>query len=95
MDSVVENLVLGGYSIDTPVAIVIQHRGRIKSCAARWGSIADIVREEGVIRCMMIVVGRVLGGDYELSKLYDKQFSHMFRDGVEADSNESLRRYFP
>lgn len=87
MDSVVENLVLGGYSIDTPVAIVIRASWPDqKILRGTLGTIADIVREEGVIRQAMIVVGRVLGGDYELSKLYDKQFSHMFRDGVEADS---------
>lgn len=86
MDSVVENLVLGGYSIDTPVAIVIRASWPDqKILRGTLGTIADIVREEGVIRQAMIVVGRVLGGDYELSKLYDKQFSHMFRDGVEAE----------
>lgn len=85
MDSVVENLVLGGYSIDTPVAIVIRASWPDqKILRGTLGTIADIVRKEGVIRQAMIIVGRVLDADYELSKLYDKQFSHMFRDGVDS-----------
>ena len=39
-----------------------------------------MVAEEGVIRQAMIVVSRVLNTDYELSKLYDKGFAHMYRD---------------
>jgi precorrin-4/cobalt-precorrin-4 C11-methyltransferase len=31
----------------------------------------------------MIVVGRVLDTDYELSKLYDSSFTTMFRQGTD------------
>ncbi len=41
-------------------------------------TIADIVAKEGVLRQAMIV-SHVLDSEYELSKLYDKGFAHMYR----------------
>ena len=80
LDSVVAELVKGGYAPTTPVAIVVKAswpdqriiRGTLET-------IADIVSKEGVLRQAMIVVSKVLDSDYELSKLYDKGFSPMYR----------------
>ena len=46
-------------------------------------TIADVIHAEGVVRQAMIVVGRVLDTDYELSKLYDSSFTTMFRQGTD------------
>ena len=81
IDKVAAELIEGGYDKTTPVAIVVKAswpdqriiRGTLET-------IADVVVEEGVIRQAMIVVSRVLDTDYELSKLYDKGFAHMYRD---------------
>ena len=81
IDNVAAELIQGGYDKTTPVAIVVKAswpdqriiRGTLET-------IADVVAEEGVIRQAMIVVSRVLDTDYELSKLYDKGFAHMYRD---------------
>ena len=81
IDKVAAELIEGGYDKTTPVAIVVKAswpdqriiRGTLET-------IADVVSEEGVIRQAMIVVSRVLDTDYELSKLYDKGFAHMYRD---------------
>ena len=81
IDKVASELIEGGYDKTTPVAIVVKAswpdqriiRGTLET-------IADVVAEEGVIRQAMIVVSRVLDTDYELSKLYDKGFAHMYRD---------------
>ncbi len=81
IDKVAAELIEGGYDKKTPVAIVVKAswpdqriiRGTLET-------IADVVAEEGVIRQAMIVVSRVLDTDYELSKLYDKGFAHMYRD---------------
>lgn len=83
IDEVMKQLMDGGYSEDTPVAIVVRAtwpdqrilRGTI-------GTIADIIHEAGVTRQAMIIVGRVLDSEYELSKLYDSQFTTMFRKGT-------------
>ena len=81
IDKVAAELIEGGYDKTTPVAIVVKAswpdqriiRGTLET-------IADVVAEEGVIRQAMIVVSRVLDTDYELSKLCDKGFAHMYRD---------------
>lgn len=81
IDKVAAELIEGGYDKTTPVAIVVKAswpdqriiRGTLET-------ITDVVAEEGVIRQAMIVVSRVLDTDYELSKLYDKGFAHMYRD---------------
>ena len=81
IDKVAAELIEGGYDKTTPVAIVVKAswpdqriiRGTLET-------ITDIVAEEGVIRQAMIVVSHVLDTDYELSKLYDKGFAHMYRD---------------
>ena len=81
IDKVASELIEGGYDKTTPVAIVVKAswpdqriiRGTLET-------IADVVAKEGVIRQAMIVVSRVLDTDYELSKLYDKGFAHMYRD---------------
>lgn len=82
IEDVVARLTEGGYPEDTPVAIVVR---------ATWpdqriirgtlSDIADILHKEGVLRQAMIVVGRVLDTDYQLSKLYDRNFTTMFRKG--------------
>lgn len=84
IDKVVEELIGGGYAKETPVAIVVKAswpdqriiRGTLET-------IADIVAKEGILRQAMIVVSKVLDSDYELSKLYDKGFSHMYRSAKE------------
>jgi len=68
------------YSADTPVAIVEK---------ATWpdqriiqGTLADIgdkVREAGIRKTAQILVGRFLGDQYSLSKLYDPTFTHEYR----------------
>ena len=84
IDVVMSQLKEGGYPGDTPVAIVVRAtwpdqriiRGTIDT-------IAEIIHKEGVVRQAMIVVSHVLNSDYELSKLYDSQFTTMFRDGTD------------
>ena len=84
IEKVMETLKEGGYPGDTPVAIVARatwpdqriFRGTIDT-------IADILHKAGVVRQAMIVVGRVLDTDYDLSKLYDSKFTTMFRKGTD------------
>ena len=86
IDQVMATLKEGGYPGDTPVAIVARatwpdqriFRGTIDT-------IADILHQAGVVRQAMIVVGKVLDTDYELSKLYDSKFTTMFRKGTDGE----------
>ena len=84
LDEMVKQLEEGGYEPTTPVAVVYK---------ASWpdqriirGTLQDIaekVREAGIKKTALTVVGDFLGDDYELSKLYDKSFTTEFRKGKE------------
>ncbi len=81
IDKVVEKLKTS-YSEETPVAVIYK---------ATWpdekivqGTLKDIgekVKEAGIDRFAQILVGDFMGNSYELSKLYDSNFSHMYRKG--------------
>lgn len=83
LDKVVAELMAGGYPAETPIAIVQKAswpdekivRGTLETI------VADIAGKD-IDRTAMIVVSRCLGADYELSRLYAPEFSHMFRKAV-------------
>ncbi|WP_019681003.1 precorrin-4 C(11)-methyltransferase [Ruminococcus flavefaciens] len=70
----------GGYSAETPAAIVYKatwQDQKIVRCTV--GTLAESARENGISKTALITVGDFLGNDYELSKLYDKNFETGFR----------------
>ena len=70
----------GGDSSDTPAAIVYKATWsdeKVVRCTV--GSLAEAARENGITKTALITVGGFLGNDYELSKLYDKNFETGFR----------------
>lgn len=84
INTVMSQLKDGGYPGDTPVAIVVRATWPDqKILRGTIDTIADVIHAEGVVRQAMIVVGRVLDTDYELSKLYDSSFTTMFRQGTD------------
>ncbi|WP_242965329.1 precorrin-4 C(11)-methyltransferase [Petroclostridium xylanilyticum] len=83
IDRVVEEL-LEGYPPDTPAAVV--QKASWPDQKIVMGTLKDIaqkVKNENITKTAQIVVGDFLGNDYELSKLYDKTFSHEFRSAKE------------
>ncbi len=46
--------------------------------------IADKVKEADINKTALVYVGRFLADEFELSKLYDKHFSHEFREAKDA-----------
>lgn len=86
VEKVVEQLLQGAYTAETPAAVV---------CRASWddeqilqctlADLAERVHEAGIERQAMIIVGDVLAARREglkaKSLLYDSEFSHGFRDG--------------
>ena len=77
----VRDLMEGGYPADTPVAVVEKaswpeqriFRGTLTT-------IADQLAAAGVNRTAMVIIGKVLAGEYERSRLYAPEFGHMFRE---------------
>ena len=81
LEQVVQELLDGGYGKDTPIAIVQRASWpEQKIVRATLETIVEEVGKEEIDRTAMIVVSRCLGADYELSRLYAPEFSHMFRE---------------
>lgn len=83
IEEVVASL-LPAYGEDTPAAVVEKAswtderivRGTLKTIAGQ-------VKSAGIEKTALILVGGFLGSDYELSRLYDKNFSHGCRESVQ------------
>lgn len=71
------------YPAETPAAVVYKASWEDqKIVTGDLSTIAARVKEAGITKTALIVVGNFLGGEYELSRLYDKHFTHEFRKGV-------------
>ena len=73
-------LIKGGYSENTPAAIVYKatHPDE-KVCRCTVGTLAETAEKNDIRKTALITVGNFLGDDYSLSKLYDKTFSTEYR----------------
>ena len=68
------------YRPDTPAAVV--YKASWENQKIVQGTLSDIARkvtDAGIKKTALIVVGDFLGEEYELSRLYDKTFSHEYR----------------
>lgn len=80
IDELVERL-REGYPIDTPAAVVYKASWpEERQVVGTLADIADKVKEAKIGRTALVTVGRFLGDEYALSKLYDKGFSHGYRE---------------
>ncbi|MBO5473042.1 MAG: precorrin-4 C(11)-methyltransferase [Lachnospiraceae bacterium] len=82
-----EALLQGAYTQETPCAIVYKATWpEERVVRGTVGKLCKLAEENDIARTALIVVGDVLGEDYELSKLYDRHFTTGFRQGVEEPS---------
>lgn len=73
-------LVAGGYAPETKAAMVYKASWPEQSVIrATLAELPDAAHEAGIKSTALILVGDFLGDEYELSRLYDKHFSHAFR----------------
>lgn len=73
------------YGPDTPAAVVYKATWEDeKIVRGNLTNLAKKAEEAGIRKTALTVVGDFLGDDYELSRLYDKTFTHEFRKGVES-----------
>lgn len=69
------------YPKDTKVAVVYKASWEDeKSIVSTLEHIAEEVKKAGIGKTALVIVGNALGDEFELSKLYDKHFSHEFRE---------------
>lgn len=81
LENVVNELITGGYSADTPIAIVYKASWpEEKIIRATLETIVTKIKDTDINRTAMIVVGQCLDTDYALSRLYAPEFGHMYRD---------------
>ena len=85
MDEMSAQLIEGGYEPETPVAVVYKASWPDqKIVIGTLNDIAQKVKDAGITKTALTVVGDFLGDEYELSKLYDKHFSTLeYRKAVE------------
>ena len=80
-----EELLRGGYTPDTPAAIVYKAtwpEEKILPCTVN--ELAETAKKAGVSKTAVVLVGRAVGTkDYERSKLYDPTFSTGYRAAKE------------
>lgn len=81
IDKVVEKL-RKGYGRNVPIAVV--ERATWEDERAILGTLDDIeekVKKANITKCAQILVGDFIDCEYKKSLLYDKSFTHMFRQG--------------
>ncbi len=74
-------LIRGGYSPDTPAAIVYKATwDDEKICRCTVSTLAETAAANNITKTALITVGGFLGDTFERSKLYDPSFSTEFRE---------------
>ena len=82
LEELSRELIAGGYTADTPAAIVYKATWEDeKVCRCKVKDLAVTAKENGITKTALIVVGEVLGGEYERSLLYHPEFTTEFRQG--------------
>jgi precorrin-4/cobalt-precorrin-4 C11-methyltransferase len=81
IDKVVEKL-RRGYGRNVPVAVVERATWEDERCLiGTLDDIAEKVKAANITKCAQILVGDFIDCEYDKSLLYDKSFTHMFREG--------------
>ena len=86
LEDLSKELIAGGYEKDTPAAIVYKAtwpEEKVLLCTVE--TLAEVAKRENVTKTALIVVGKILDGDYERSLLYHPEFTTEFRKGVGKD----------
>lgn len=86
-----EELMAGGYEADCPAAIVYKASWpdeKVFRCSV--SRLYDTAAENNIRKTALIVVGKFLGNDYALSKLYDENFETEFRK--KSDSKQKVEK---
>lgn len=82
-EKVRSELTEGGLSEDTPVAVVYKATWPDeKKFFTTLGRLPEAMKRENITKTALIIVGDVLGSNYEKSRLYDRAFSTEFRKSM-------------
>ena len=82
LPDLVNELIAGGYTADTPAAIIYKATWPDeKQIRCPLNELADRAAAENIDHLALVIVGKVLDGEYARSKLYDPAFTTGFRKG--------------
>lgn len=82
LEELSKRLIEGGYQPETPAAIIYKATWEDeKVCRCKVKDLAVTAKENGITKTALIVIGEVLGGEYERSLLYHPEFTTEFRQG--------------
>ena len=79
-----KELLEGGYAADTPAAICYKATWpEEKRFLCTVGTLAETAEREKIMSTALIIVGNIIGEQYDRSLLYDPSFTTAFRDASE------------
>lgn len=80
-----KELMDGGLTADTPVAVVYKATWpEERILRTTLGELPEAMKREGISKTALIIAGRALEGEYARSKLYDAGFTTEFRRGKQS-----------
>lgn len=87
LEELSKRLIEGGYSEDTPAAIVYKATWEDeKSFVCTVGTLAQTAKENQITKTALMIIGEAVAhSNYERSKLYDPGFTTEFRKGTDAE----------
>ena len=87
LEELSKRLIEGGYSKDTPAAIVYKATWEDeKSFVCTVGTLAQTAKENQITKTALMIIGEAVAhSKYERSKLYDPGFTTEFRKGTDAE----------
>ena len=81
LESVCSDLIAEGYDSSTPAAIVYKASWpEEKIITGNLGNLSGLAKESGINKSALILVGEFLNESTTKSRLYDKNFSHEYRN---------------
>ena len=84
LEELSQRLIAGGYTADTPAAIVYKATwDDEKSFICTVGTLAETARKNNITKTALMIIGNVVGcTNYDRSKLYDPGFTTEFREAT-------------
>lgn len=88
-----QELLLGGYAVDTPVAVVYKATWpEEKIIRTTLAKLPEDMEAAGITKTALIIVSPALGSVYEKSRLYDAAFATEYRGATEIAFPAGIRR---
>ena len=88
-----QELLIGGYAEDTPVAVVYKATWpEEKTIRTTLAKLPEDMEAAGITKTALIIVSPALGSIYEKSKLYDAAFATEYRGATEIALPAGIRR---